>query len=209
MIENEIMIRPDEVDGEKDWYWLQYDNGAWQGPVEDWVTSHKEKYLRHVKNKNVVVTAGGNQGLYTRLYSKIFKNVYSFEPDYKNFHCLVLNNQTENVIKMNCGLGLKPEFLSIARPVFDNTGMNMITSASGSVPILPLDSFNFNELNLLQLDVEGYEYNILLGGIKTIKRCKPVIALEQGKRPQILDLLDDLGYKFAEDSVMDSIFIPK
>ena len=113
MFDELIMVRPDVVDGEKDWHWLKHDTGAWDGPVEDWETSHKIKYMKYLKGNDVVVTAGGNQGLYSRLYAKYFKNVYVFEPDPLNFHCLVLNNQNERIIKMNCGLGSVSTFLTL------------------------------------------------------------------------------------------------
>lgn len=202
-----IILKTEIVDGETNWFWTKGDSGAWDGPVEDWETSHKEKYQKYLKNKNVVVTAGANQGLYARLYSKIFKNVYAFEPDALNFHCLCLNTPMENVFKFNCGLGATPEFLTLIKPDMTNTGMHQFVQHSGNVPVLALDSFNFPELDLLQLDVEGFEYNVILGAAKTIKRCKPVIVLERARNGNTIKLMNDLGYTLVEDSKMDSIFI--
>lgn len=209
MFNDLIMIRPDIVDGEKDWFWLKQDTGAWDGPVEDWETSHKTKYMKYLKNNNVVVTAGGNHGLYSRLYTKYFKNVYVFEPDPILFHCLTLNNQKENIIKMNCGLGSIASFLTLVRPVYDNTGINQFINKPGPIPVLPLDSFNFPTVDLLQLDVEGFEYQVLLGAFKTINKFKPVIVLERGNRPDIIGLLSGIGYELTDTSKMDHIFIPK
>lgn len=209
MYDKNMKIRPDTIDGETNWFWDANDDGAWDGPKQDWETSHRQKYLQHVTARDVVVTAGGNQGLYTRLYSNIFNKVYSFEPDAKNFHFLVMNNQKENVVKMNCGLGNTADFLSMHRPQPNNTGMHEIANIPGIVPILPLDSFNFKTLNLLQLDVEGYEFNVLLGAIRTIERCRPVIVLERGNKPEIINLLSTLKYSHVGHSVSDDIFIIK
>ena len=209
MFDELIMVRPDLVDGEKDWYWLKHDTGAWDGPVEDWETSHKIKYMKYLKAKDVVVTAGGNQGLYSRLYSNYFKNVYVFEPDPINFHCLALNNQRENIIKVNCGLGSIASFLTLVRPVADNTGINQFINQPGPIPVLPLDSFNFPKVDLLQLDVEGFEYNALLGAVRTINKHRPVIVLERANRPDILGLMQSLNYEVKDTSKMDTIFTSK
>lgn len=66
---------------------------------------------------------------------------------------------------------------------------------------------NLQTCDLIQLDLEGYEFNALLGGIETIKRCKPVIVIEDfsawSKRydsslSKIEDLLFSLGYAFID-----------
>lgn len=205
--DEQLIIRNDIIDNETDWFWIKNDTGAWDGPKQDWETSHREKYYKYLKKADVVVTAGGNQGLYTRLYSNIFKAVYSFEPDALNFHALVRNNQKDNVIKMNCGLGAEAGFLSLNRPDMTNTGMHHFSGNGGIIPILPLDAFNFNRLDLLQLDVEGYEYNVITGAINTIRHCNPVIVLERARNSAVMQLMSDLEYKLIDDSVMDSVFI--
>lgn len=209
MFDDRIMIRNEVVDGETDWFWIIGDNGAWDGPKMDWETSHKHKYFVDIAGFETVVTAGGNQGMYTRLYSKIFKNVYSFEPDALNFFCLVNNAQSDNVFKFNCGLGAAPSFFSIKRPSADNSGMHEIVNEPGNVPVLPLDAFNFQRIDLLQLDVEGYEYNVLLGAQQTIKRCKPIIILERGVTEEIKTFMYNHEYELKDQSISDFIWRPK
>lgn len=206
---NELLVlREDKIDNETNWFWFEIDDGAWDGPKKDWETSHKEKYLKYLKSTDVVVTAGGNQGLYARLYSNIFKAVYVFEPDALTFHILTQNTQKDNVIKINCGLGAKAFFTDMNRPDMTNTGMHHLSGREGIIPVLPLDSFNFPKIDLLQLDVEGYELQVILGAIETIKRCKPVIVAERARMVKgLIEQLSELGYKLVDDSVMDSIFI--
>lgn len=209
MFENKIIIRKDVIDGETDWYWIECDYGAWDGPKEDWIKSHKEKYLEHVKQRKVVITAGGNQGLYTRLYSKLFETVYSFEPDAFNFYCLVNNNQNENVIKMNCGLGAEVDMLSLKRPNMTNTGTHHLTKDPGNIPVLTIDTFHFPTVNLIQLDVEGYEVNVLKGASQTIQRCRPVVILERGTTEEIKYIMGSHDYEHTGHSVSDDIYVHK
>jgi FkbM family methyltransferase len=59
-------------------------------------------------------------------------------------------------------------------------------------------------IDLIKLDIEGGEYEALLGSVKIIERCKPVILFEFGKggadafnvTPQMMyNLLSNYGYK--------------
>lgn len=202
-----VHIRQESVDGEPNWFWIKTDNGAWDGPKTDWETSHKPKIMQYCKQKRLVLTAGGNQGMYTRLYSKMFDWVYSFEPDPLNFHCMVNNNQSQNVFKFNCALGAMPDVVSLHRPAIENTGMHEIAmNPAQFIPMLTLDSFNLPYLDLLQLDVEGFEDNIIRGGIQTIEAHKPIVMCERGY-DRLLKLLP-AGYRMIDQSISDTIYAP-
>jgi len=202
------MIRPDVIEGETDWVWNKEDSGAWDGPKMDWETSHREKYLKYIHEPKVVVTAGANQGLYSRLYSNIFETVYAFEPDPMSFHCLVNNCQKPNVIKMNCALGFDAQQVAMVEVCAQNTGQHRVGS-TGIIPVLPLDAFHFPRVDLLQLDVEGYEHSVILGARETIIDCQPVVIMENGRTTEIQQFMTDLGYTYMENSVSDAIYIVK
>ena len=191
--------------GIEDLLWIKQDTGAFDGPLQDW-TSHSEKYLKHCDKFNVVACAGGNQGMYPLLFSKLFKLVYTFEPDPLNFHCLVNNCQDDRIIKFNCALGAKHEMAHLQLGAVDNTGTHEIRSGNnGVIPVLMLDDFEFNELDLIQLDVEGYEHNVLVGAQKTINKHKPVISVERNN-PDIKNLLSTFGYKEVDCSHADTFY---
>lgn len=68
-----------------------------------------------------------------------------------------------------------------------------------SVPIKTsiLDEHGLNDIRFIKMDAEGNEYNILLGGLKTILKSKPVIYIEGSKKyltQDIVDLLKELNY---------------
>jgi FkbM family methyltransferase len=205
------------LEGEDQWTWIKADNGAWDGPHRDWYQHHSKLYFKNQKNFDVCVCAGANQGMYVRFLAKKFQTVYAFEPDPLNFHCLVMNNQLDNVVKMNCALGETNGFCFVERSGMENTGTFKVVAQTSDmpdlglmrVPILSLDSMNFNTLNFLQLDAEGFEINILRGAKETIKRCNPVITAENGKTAQIVSLMKELNYIEAGQSVADTIWLPK
>ena len=197
-----------DVDGISDWRWIKEDWGAWKGPIGDWVISHKSKYTEHVKKFDVVVQAGGNCGMYPRLFSKMFKWVYTFEPDPLNFFTLVQNCQEDNIVKFQAALGAENGMVDITRPAMNNVGMHR-TSAnpSANIPQFKLDNLALHDCDLIQLDIEGYELNALKGAVETIRKFKPVIAVER-TNDQIKAFLTDLGYEYASTSCMDTVYRP-
>lgn len=206
-LENLIEQRDIQADGFGPWYWVKSDNGAWDGPCKDWETSHKIKYFTYIKGYHAVLTAGANLGMYSHFYSKMFDVVWAFEPDYLNFHCLVNNNQLPNVIKMQAILGSECGVAGINQENMSNVGMHKVKN-DGFIPKLTIDSLNLPFLDLLQLDVEGYEYPILQGAIETIKKFLPVVVAENGESNDIRELMIGLGYHCVDRSISDSIWIP-
>ena len=46
----------------------------------------------------------------------------------------------------------------------------------------------------IKIDVQGYEYQVVEGGIETIRRCEPVLMIED-LYPSLVHLLHELGYE--------------
>ena len=72
--------------------------------------------------------------------------------------------------------------------------------------------------DLIHLDIEGFEYYALKGAVETIKRTKPVIALEWmnhgearygSSNDDIEKFLNELGYKSVEKIYNENIFVYK
>jgi FkbM family methyltransferase len=173
------------------------------------------------KKKNVVVQAGGNYGIYPKIYSEIFETVYTFEPDPINFYCLTRNVTNLNVIKFQSCLGASHELVSIdinknsiAKKGF-NSGTFQV-SGKGKIPTLTIDDLGLTTCDLIHLDIEGFEGIALQGAIETIKKCKPAICLEingLGKNygwdeSKIYNLLLSLNYKFEIKTESDHLFLP-
>lgn len=201
-------IRSEVIEGFTDWVWpiidkRAGDGGAWLGPKIDWENSHKDKYFPSVTSFDNCIQAGGNCGMYANIFSKFFKNVYTFEPDPLNFYCLVNNCKSPNIHKFNCALGSKHHFVNLNNASV-NVGCHHILG-DGPIPVLMIDDFEFDSLGFIQLDVEGYEFEILKGAVKTINKLNPVIVCERPSNECVV-LLEGLGYKVESSSVSDTIF---
>lgn len=71
----------------------------------------------------------------------------------------------------------------------NNSGHNFVTPTKTSratkvtpekytITIETLDSYNFQDVDIIKMDVEGFEYNVLLGAEQTINKWKPVVQAE-------------------------------
>lgn len=59
------------------------------------------------------------------------------------------------------------------KAVKTNTGYQRV-----SVPQLTLDSYNFTDVDIIKIDVEGYELNVLEGASNTIATNRPIVQVE-------------------------------
>jgi hypothetical protein len=94
-----------------------------------------------------------------------------------------------------------------------NIGAHQIKEGN-EFDVLTVDSFGWEDVDLLQLDVEGFEHFAILGAAETIQRSGPIIVLELkglGKRygvedSETVDFLAGLGYKITNRIHRDVIF---
>lgn len=199
-----------QVEDIKGWHWIETDSGAWDGPKKDWETSHKNCIEKYCKDYHTVIQAGGNQGMYPKLLSRIFDHVYTFEPDSLNYETLKLNCPDRNIIKTNAALGKENGWCLVKRLTMQNTGMHKVefsnTQTPDKSPMYKLDDMIFDRVDLIMLDLEGYEYFALQGALMTIKKFKPVIFIERPST-EIRNLLGGIGYWSVMQSAMDEVFV--
>ena len=166
-----------------------------------------EKAIRYCRGNRVVVQAGGAYGVWPLALSQRFYTVYTFEPDPQNYPLLVANTaDCANVIRWQAALGSHAGFVAVQRDASeaDNAGAGYVVEG-GTVPVVALDTLQLPELDLLCLDVEGYELEALTGAIRTIRSHRPVVMLECKPLPHMtrdpnaaVELLLDLGYEVRE-----------
>ncbi len=199
------------------WVWPIIDENSWKGQNE--LKDLSTYILPYIKNKNVMVQAGGNCGFILNTFISHFNIIYTFEPDPVNFYCLNQNVTSKNVIKMQCCLGNELNTVNVSQLIrhdrlHDTGGVHV--NGTGFIPTIILDNLNLPDCNLIQLDVEGYELNALLGSIKTIEKFKPVLCIEFCEKwlnrydtnsQAIYNLLNSLNYKLIATYGVDKIFI--
>jgi FkbM family methyltransferase len=180
-LDNIIEIRTSKrLPGVDPLFWPKYDRGTWRAMHDYPVTPGFLKTLMdHIPNRNIMIQAGGNCGQYVREYAKWFNTVYTFEPDPINFLCLTLNCP-RNVIKTQACLGKEKIFIELDAHVSDDglEAGGMHVGQKGNIPTVRIDDMNLPGCDLIQLDIEGYEYFALQGAVQTIEQYHPVIIVE-------------------------------
>jgi FkbM family methyltransferase len=178
---------------------------------DDMRTDMVEREIRdrewNVKKDDVVMDVGAGVGSYTIPASVMeAKVVYTFEPDTKKFKQLIHNirrNNLSNVHPVNISMSSVEAVFPFCSTIgsinfkrdFEFDTFTMATTIDKFV-----DRQKVERLDWLKIDVEGAEYEVLRGGIDSIKRFGPHILLET--HPECIEhlhiylkeFLADLGY---------------
>jgi len=198
---------------------------------ELWENDSIEEFYKNVSTteKYNIIDVGAQSGLYT-LYAKYLplSTFYSFEPYIPTFNLLNQNIELNNITNTktyNMGLSNKTETIT----------MNICSSHNGlhtlgktplrfndiqqiEVKVTTIDQMFYDKdtpVHFIKIDTEGWEYNILLGGIKTIKKYKPIIQLEWNETnmkqcnvesSQLDNLINELGY-YKKIIINEELFI--
>lgn len=133
--------------------------------------------------RKVAVQAGGNLGLFPKRLAEEFAMVYTFEPDAELFACLEHNAPEPNIVPVRAALGDSNDPVALACRRRDESnrsvheGLTHVAGA-GDIPQVRLDELDLHAVDLIYLDIEGYELHALKGAEQTILRYRPTIALE-------------------------------
>lgn len=96
------------------------------------------------------------------------------------------------------------------KPVKVNTGYQRVT-----VPQLTLDSYGFTDVDIIKIDVEGYELQVLEGAVNTIAQNRPIVQIEcveiqpRAFGKTIQDLMDYFNNKNYVITTADGKVLPK
>ena len=209
------------------WFWNDEDEKLLH--VNDWLDD-VHLALKHVKNFGCAIQAGGAMGLWPVELAKSFAYVETFEPNKKNFQCLFENVKKHNpksrgfgeIHCYNAGLGHKAGFCEtkLHKSEQNNSGAYYTMPSDKGVPVIVIDNLPLSApVGLIQLDVEGREYDVLKGAVDVIKKHWPVIMLEEKPLPQDSEtghvvgaaqkFLESLGYKIVEKAHRDIVMVKK
>lgn len=170
--------------------------------------------FKYVKGNMVALQAGGHIGIVPRGLAQHFRVVYTFEPEAANFNCLVRNlEDLPNAFAARGSLGERRGTVGLAVHS-KGTGGHQVRGG-GDYPTYRIDDLSLSSLNVLLLDLEGFEMHALRGAEATIKRCRPLMIVEENKKchgqgfefGDIEKLVAPWGYhctaRFGEDLVLE------
>jgi len=141
--------------------------------------------------KDVVVDLGGNIGTHSIIMSKIVYQgkVYTFEPQSLTYSILqnnLLLNKCDNVSAYRFAI-LNENHKTISMRPFSYVGPSINNGALRVDPngfmgdfalTRTLDSFNFDHINFIKIDIQGSEVKALQGAKSTISKCRPYMLIE-------------------------------
>jgi FkbM family methyltransferase len=195
--------------------------------IDDWIQEnlfflgeYEKAELKAVEsflpNGGVLIDIGANIGVFSLFLSKRLNHsieVICFEPYSLNF------NSLKRHIEWNHMGRVKAEKIAIGNTIGDmmlydhseykNSGMVTAIKGDGEacelVQIITLDAYlaskEVSQINVIKIDIEGFEYYALQGMAETIRNFQPVLMLEllhhqdtSGKVVLCEHLLKDWGY---------------
>lgn len=162
--------------------------------------------INKLKNTDAI-DAGAYDGDSAIIFNKeyAFNKIYSFEPQPNNFLSLKSNIEKynlKNVIAINNGLGSKKH-----KAMIKNFSSASYITMNGDhyIEITTIDDFAKDvsaNIGLIKMDIEGMEYDAIIGATETIKKFRPILLISiyhNGKdffeiKPHLESIID--GYQF-------------
>ena len=168
---------------------------------------------------NIILDIGTNIGSTLLMFAQKVGStgkVFGFEPDTDNYKACMSNiqlNDFKNIKVENIGLGDEKGEYNLIVDTETNRGMNRIShdaeQFNGSkIKVDTLASWHassaISTIDLIKIDVEGYEYKVLTGGIDLLKKFKPTLFIELddnnlravgNNASELVELLQGLNYK--------------
>jgi FkbM family methyltransferase len=157
----------------------------------------------------VIVDIGANIGNHTIYWATQThaKKIFSFEPMDVPAGILEKNiklNGVEHIVQLHrIALSDDDENLSVKLYKPNDLGKTQLRKGVGSVPAKKLDSIDLDvdHVDLVKIDVEGFELQVLRGAAKTFQKLRPTYVYVEiwGKesnpqRDEVFKLMKDYGY---------------
>jgi FkbM family methyltransferase len=134
-----------------------------------------------VDRAGIALDIGANIGITAAILSQRFSKVFAFEPGPGVFAALKANvetNDLSNVTPINAAVSNIPGTVRFA----ENSAYGHISSEGVAVTAVTVDDFadlnSLHRVDLMKIDVEGFEKDVLIGAEKTIARFDPIVHME-------------------------------
>ena len=173
--------------------------------------AQRNRALAQVFNWGFAIDIGANIGLWSKDLSEYFDKTVCFEPNKNCIGCLKKNINKKKSVIYNHALGSVNTQMDLYTPSYsggssfinntrigtDEDGSKIYGEFSSNTSkqktiIKTLDSFNFQNVDFIKIDVQGFELEVLKGAYKTLRANSPIICIEEN----LPDLKDSEMYKF-------------
>lgn len=171
----------------------------------------QEAALALCKKHRVAIDVGSHVGLWSFNLAHSFDKVEAFEPVAAHRECFEHNLLgCDNVTLHACALGEIAGSISM-RTEPTSSGDSRV-AGPGNIPMYTLDSFDFQNVDLLKIDTEGHELFVLKGATEMLVQNHPVVVVEQkpghARRygvgdTEAIPFLESLGAKLRREMAGD------
>jgi FkbM family methyltransferase len=190
--------------------------------------------LANVKQFRHAIDIGAHVGISVLHWHKHFANVTAFEPMVDHYQCLKLNTDNLPGVQVhNCAISNQEATLKGAYRSGKNSGSfqlldDKFLAYKGKqkarkiydIPSRRLDSFEFEAVDLIKIDVEGWEFEVLKGAVNTIRKHQPTLMVEftggsdyksmtRYNVDEYYALIESLNYRAVTRVAGDTIYVPK
>lgn len=198
-------------DGEQ--HWLVDNLAAYQSPG-------REAAYGYVSDWSRALDIGGNVGIFAKDFASRFEQVVTFEPIPGIRACLE-RNVPSNVAVQPYAVADAPGELIMHQLVKGSGGSFIANHPEVATPtneppkgeraitveVRTIDSFDYDAVGLIKLDIQGAEYLALKGARDTILRCHPVVLMEE--KPRKGDALDEENARRAAQFLIELGMTPR
>jgi len=188
----------------------------------------------YFQNNNLIIDIGANDGMSYQIMRKFSKRtkIISFEPIIENykilkkikkkdslFHCfnIALSNKAikkrfftpffkKYSITQMAGIDKKGVINRLKKSLYIENIVKKINFKENIIKTKKLDNFNLKP-SFIKIDIEGHEYECMLGSLNTIKKNKPIIMVEYDKK--ICDKIFKILKKYDYDKFIYNKFSKK
>lgn len=219
-LRNDCMVFPEDAVVARD-FALQ---GNYEQAIIEWAATLMDP-------SKVFVDIGAHIGTYSMYMASFSSGVASFECCPKTFNHLCTNIALRGLdykimpyrTALGNETGVIPYYMHSPKDGGGNSCMPFMGRSSPTipVPITTLDSFRLDNIGLIKMDVEGFEKNVLEGGLETLKRNGyPKILFESWResreregipatqlRKELFDYIRSIGYRIIQVNNWDEMFI--
>jgi FkbM family methyltransferase len=194
--------------------------------IEHYQEPQRLRAFEFVRNWKCAVDLGAHVGIFSRHFAQRFEQVVAFEPTAETRECLEQNvPDNVRIIPFACG---DHEGVVEFRRHTKNSGGTEMAFENGperpglehfSVRMITLDSLGLEDVGLVKIDIQGAEPLALRGAEATLRRCRPVVLIEEkpfgGKGAngsvehikESRDILLGYGYREGEKVGADRIYL--
>ena len=161
------------------------------------------------KKMKTVIDVGAWCGTWAKAIEPFAKKVIAFEPDKTHFECLQ-RNCTINCTPRMEAVGAQLQEVSLTE---DNFTQAKRVNEKGNIRMITLDHMAYEDVDMIKIDVEGYEMEVLKGATKTLEHVKYLMielnnnTKKYGSNNIVVEkFIGDLGFKVLMEHWPDKVF---